>query len=130
MFQFISLDVPPNTPESSPESLEIQLTEGVITNWWVGFPPGCVGLVHVAIYEYEHQIIPRAEDQDLYWDGYVFEIPDRYELLEDPYVVEVRAWSEDDIYQHTVTVGVAVEEIEEVTLKDLMRRFIEMMVGE
>lgn len=130
MFRFIRLRVAANTLETDPATKRIQLTKGVITYWWVGFPPGCCDLVRVTIYEFEHQILPRGEDEDLYWDGYVYSIPDSYELVDEPYEIEVRAWNEDDTYPHTVVVGVALEEIEEVTLKDLMKRFIENLVGE
>jgi len=130
MFRYIELEVPAGTPETAPETKTIQLRHGVITFWWVGFPPGCAGLAHVAIYHYEHRIIPRDEKESLYWDGYVFEIPDSYKFTEEPYEVEVRAWNEDDSYSHTIVVGVALEPIEEVTLKDLFRQFLRSMVGE
>lgn len=129
MFRCISLLVPAGTVETNPATKRIQLTEGVITQWWIGFPPGCNDLVHVAVYEFEHQILPRGEDEDLYWGGYVYEIPENYELVDEPYEIEVRAWNEDDIYEHTITVGVALEEIEEVTLKELFTELLDTLVG-
>lgn len=129
MFRFIQLWIPPNTLESAPATKLIQLTEGVITHWWVGFPDGCADHVHVTVYEFEHQILPRGEDEDLFWNNYVFGIPDSYKLTEEPYEIEVRAWNEDDSYDQYVVVGVALEEIEEVTLKDLFRQFLETLVG-
>ena len=130
MFRVIRLKVDPNTVETSPATKPIQLTKGRITHWWVGFPPGCHDLVKVTVYEFEHQILPRGEDEEIYWNNYVYSIPDSYPLVEEPYEIEVRAWNEDDTYDHTVVVGVALEPIEKETLMDLMRGFMRTMVGE
>lgn len=129
MFRFIRLPVPASTVETSPATKRIQLTNGVITNWWIGFPPGSNDLVHVTIYEFEHQILPRGEDEDLYWGGYVYEIPENYELVDEPYEIEVRAWNEDTSYAHTVVVGVALGEIPEVTTESLLTRLLGALVG-
>lgn len=130
MFRFVRLWIDPGTSETSPATKRIQLTNGVITRWWVGFPDGCADLVHATVYEFEHQILPRGEEDDLFWNNYVFEIPDYYELVDEPYEIEVRAWSEDDSYRQYVVVGVVLMPIEEVTLKDLFRAFLNTMVGE
>ncbi len=130
MFRFIRLTVPANTLEANPARKAIQLTEGRITYWWVGFPPGCADLVRVTVYEFEHQILPRGEDEEIYWNNYVYSIPDSYLLVDEPYEIEVRAWNLDDSYPHTIVVGVSLVPIEEVTLKDLFREFLRSMVGE
>lgn len=130
MFRFIRLKVAAGTVEVNPARKLIQLTEGRITHWWVGFPPGCNDLVKVTVYEFEHQILPRGEDEEIYWNNYVYSIPDSYLLVEEPYEIEVRAWNEDDSYEHTVVVGVALEPIEKETLKDVMRNFVRAMIGE
>jgi len=130
MFRHIQLIIPAATPKATPVTQRLKLTHGRIIKWWVGFPPGCVGLVHVVVYHYEHQILPAHEDEDLYWNNYVFEVPDYYDLTEEPYEIEVRAWNNDDIYQHTITVGVEVEEIEEETTESLLRRLLKTLVGE
>lgn len=123
MFRFVQLWIDPSTEESAPATKKIQLTEGVIKRWWIGFPDGCADLVHVSIYEFEHQLIPRGEDEDLFWNNYIFEIPDSYHLTEEPYTLEVRAWNEDDTNRQYVVVGVALEPEEEVTLADLYESF-------
>ncbi len=129
MFRYKQIWIPPLTPETNPVTKIIQLREGVITRWWVGFPDGCADLVHAAVYHYEKRILPRDEKESLFWNNYIFEIPDSYKLEDEPYEVEVRAWSYDDSNDMYVTVGVAVEPIEEVTLKDLFRHFLESLVG-
>jgi len=129
MFRYKQIWIPPSTLETAPVTRTIQLRKGKITRWWVGFPDGCADLVHVAVYLYETRLIPRDEKESLFWNNYIFEIPDSYELDEEPYEIEVRAWNEDDSNNQYVVVGVAVERIEEVTLKDLFRHFLESMIG-
>jgi len=129
MFRYVNLTIPAATPESAPETKLIKLRHGRITHWWIGFPPGCCDLVHVAIYHYEYRVIPRDEKESVYWNNYVFDIPDSYDFTEEPYEIEVRAWNNDDIYEHIITVGVEVEEIEEVTMKELLSQFLKSLVG-
>lgn len=129
MFRFTQIWIPPKTLESAPVTRTLKLRRGVITRWWVGFPDGCADHVHMVAYHYEHRIIPRDEQESLFWNNFVFEIPDSYKMEEEPYEIEVRVWSEDDSYDQYVVVGVALEPIEEVTLKDMFRKFIEAMVG-
>lgn len=129
MFRYKQIWVDPLTAETDPVTATMKLRRGVITRWWVGFPDGCADLVHAAVYHYEHRILPRNEQESLFWNNYVFEIPESYILDEEPYEIEIRVWSDDDSNRQYVVVGVAVEPIEEVTLKDVMRQFLERLVG-
>jgi hypothetical protein len=132
VFRFRQVWVDPDTPESAPERVTIQLTKGIINQWWIGFPDGVADLVHVAVYRHEHRIIPRDETEDLFWNDYIFEIPDSYPLDEDPFEVEVRVWSEDDTYRQYVVVGVSLVEAqvseEAMLLRDLVER-MSMLIG-
>lgn len=132
MFRYKQIWIDPNTPKRDPQTKILQLDHGRIVRWWIGFPDGCADLVHCTIYHFEHQIIPKSEEESVFWNNYIFEIPDSYKLEEEPYEIEVRAWNEDDRHAHTVVVGVALEPMEEVTLADLyraFRAFLETMVG-
>lgn len=132
MFRYVQLDIPANTAESAPVTKTIHLRHGVITRWWVGFPDGCADLVKAAVYHYEHRVLPRDEKEWLFWNNFIFEIPDSYKLEDEPYEIEVRAWSDDDTYEMYVVVGVALEPIQEISLADLyrvFRQFITAMVG-
>jgi hypothetical protein len=129
VYRFAQLWIPPQTSEDDPAALLVQLQRGVIVSWDVGFPDGCADLVHVAVYHFEHQILPGNEDESLFWNDHVFQIPEHYVLDEEPYEVEIRGWSDDDSYEQYVVVGIAVEPIEDVTLKDMLGAFLRSMVG-
>lgn len=130
MFRVVKVDIPANTPETAPVTETIALRQGVITQWFVCFPDGVADHVRVVVYEHEHRILPRDEDESLFWNNYVFAIPEHWRLEDEPYEIEVRAWSEDDEFEQYVLLGVVVMPIEEVTLKDLFRAFLNTMVGE
>lgn len=129
MFRSAKVDIPPNTTEAAPVTEIIALRHGVITEWFVGFPDGCADLVHVAVYEHEHRILPRDEDQDLFWNDYVFRIREHWLLEDEPYRIEVRAWNEDDSYTHSVFVGVTVIPVAAVTVEGLLQRLLTALVG-
>jgi hypothetical protein len=129
MFRFVEIEVPPNTTEAEPVSVPIELRHGVITRWWAGFPPGCSNNVHLAVYHFARRILPRDEKESLYWDDYVFEIPDSYQLTAEPYVIEVRGWSTAGTYTYTPLLGVALEPIAEVTAEGLLQRMLTAFVG-
>jgi hypothetical protein len=129
VYRYKQLWISPLTTEDDPATLTIKLQRGVITLWNVGFPDGCADLVHLTVYHFEHQILPADEAESLFWNNHVFDIPEHYVLDEEPYEIELRAWNDDDAYWQYVTLGVAVEPIEEPTLKDLLGRFLQAMVG-
>lgn len=130
MFRFVKVAIPPLTLETAPVTETISLRHGVITEWFVAFPDGCADLVHVVVYEHEHRILPRDEDENIFWNNYVFHVREHWPLEDEPYQIQVRAWNEDDSYDQYVVLGVVVEPIEDVTLKDLFRAFLNTMVGE
>lgn len=103
MFYRYSLTVPANTPATEPASVVMYLTHGIIHQVEIGFPPGCAGLVHVSIHRLEHQAWPTNPDHAFAWDDYNIVLRNEaLGLITEPYTLTMRAWSEDDSYQHTV----------------------------
>lgn len=130
MFYSKPITIPAQTLESDPIEKYLPLGLGTITRWFIGFPPGCAGLVHVTIYRFEHQILPEGEGQDLYWDGYMFVIEERYALVDEPYEVKIVCWNNDDSYEHTIYIGVEIMPIPEETTESLLQRLLRALVGE
>ncbi len=98
------LTIPANTPKSSPERLNCQLTHGIINHVSVCFPPKKCNLAHLVIYRFEHQVWPTNPEESFAWDDYTIEFDEEFELLEWPYTMSIRGWNEDDTYEHTITV--------------------------
>lgn len=127
MFRSIELEVPASTSWSTPARKTLELCDGIIRNWYVGFPHGCFDRVEAKVFQFEHQILPQSEGESLHWTGFVFVIPDEYVLEDEPYEVELRATNADTTNAHTVFLGVDLEEIPLETTESLLRRFLSAM---
>ncbi len=104
MFYEFHITVPPNTPRTAPVETLLQLDAGAITAVEVLFPPGCVGLVHLTISDELHQVWPANADADLAGDTFPIVWDDDFELVDPPYTLRADTWSDDDSYDHTVTI--------------------------
>lgn len=124
-----TLTIPANTSKSSPAKIYHPVARGVITAWFVGFPPGCAGLVHVAIYRHERRILPEGAGDSLYWNDLMFHIRESFEIAAKPYELRVEGWSDDDSYEHRVFVGVEMQKIPEETTESLLQRLLTALVG-
>jgi len=97
-----TLTVPADTKKESPVTKRLKLTAGVITRMSWFWPIGTHQLGHLQVYEGKYQLWPSNPDGDLTGDGesYTF---DEYHVLKKPYVLMMKAWNDDDTYEHTVT---------------------------
>lgn len=102
------LDVPANTAERSPASATLKLSRGVITKVGVQFPIGTRALVHVKIYHGAHQLWPANPDGNIKADGFTVEWDEHLEFTKAPLALKVKAWSEADTYEYTVTTRIAM----------------------
>lgn len=110
MFYRHSLTVPASTPATSPVIETMYLTHGIVHQVEIGFPPGCAGLVHVAIFRYEHQAWPTNPDNEFAWDDYNVVITNEaFGLVGHPYTLSLRAWSEDNTFDHTIVCRIGVK---------------------
>jgi len=88
----------------------MHLTHGIIHQVEIAFPPGCAGLVHASIWRYEHQAWPTNPDHKFAWDDYNLVIRNEsYGLVDHPYLLYLRAWSEDDSYQHVIVARIGIK---------------------
>jgi hypothetical protein len=99
------VDIPPNTPKSSPVRVQVPVPAGVIRKVWVLIPPGHMGLAHLVIRHGETQIIPWAGD--IHGDGETLEFDEVYELKTDDILV-LEGWNEDSAYSHKFIVRLLV----------------------
>lgn len=81
-----------------------KVNKGVIYRVWITFPPGCAGLVKLRIYHEGHAFLPVNQDNYIRGNAYTFEFPMFYEITEEPTILQVEAWNEDDAYDHTIDV--------------------------
>ena len=110
-----TLSVAANTLEKDASCVKVNVAPGLTDYVWVGFPPGCKGLVHVAICHLHWQVWPWTPGEYFAWDGYVFLFRDRYPITQPPFELMLKAWNEDDTYSHKVTFGVTIEPMAPMT---------------
>ena len=113
MFFRYALTIPAGTPELDPIELYCNLTHGIVTGVWVGFPAGCAATVRVRIYRQEHQLWPLNPGAYFAGDNYVFNFDERFELFQPPYQVLVRGSSPEAQQKHEVTICFEVFTTEE-----------------
>lgn len=128
-FKKVTVPVPADTVQSAPVEAVLKLQPGIIRWWFVGFPPGSADLLRAVVHRFEHQILPEAEGEFLYWGGHLWVIEDDYKLVDEPYEVLVRAWNLDDSYEHKLLVGAVVLSEPEVTAEGLLQRLLHALVG-
>jgi hypothetical protein len=122
------INIPPNTPQTSPTRVNIKVPAGVIRRVWVLIPHGHVGLAHLIIRHGETQIIPWFGD--LHGDGEEVVFDEMYELPTDDVLV-LEGWNEDMVYSHKFIVRLLVlpkpYAYPEVELAVSIKRLLEVM---
>lgn len=103
-FYEYDVTVPKNTPAAAPVRQEVKLTVGKVVAVHVQFPPGCAGLVHLAIDRATHQVWPGNPDASIKADGAIVSWLEDYDLDDVPFGFTLRAWSPGARFPHTVTV--------------------------
>ena len=108
MYYDVPLTIAANTPELTPTDLEVKLTHGVIHRIEIEFPAGCAGLAYLQIHHMGHQLWPTNPGGAFHSDNHVIIIDDYFELLGPPYILKLRGWNLDELYDHTVTVRIGI----------------------
>jgi hypothetical protein len=70
--------------------------------------PGHAGLAHLTISYHQHQIAPSTENMDLHGDAAPIDWEDYYECYTPPYELILKGWNDDDTYEHSFDVFIAV----------------------
>jgi hypothetical protein len=102
------ITIPKNTPESAPAVETLPVHPGILKQVEVIFPAGCVGLVHLRIYYWEHQLFPANPDSSFSGDDAHLVYEEDLEIRETPLEFSVRGWNLDDTYPHTPIVRILI----------------------
>ena len=103
-----SITIPKNTAADAPTTVMLKIANGIITKFMVRPRPGHAALAHLVIRHHEHQIAPSTENMDLHGDISPIDWEEYYESYQPPYELKLQGWNEDDTYEHTFDVYVAV----------------------
>lgn len=93
-----------DTTQANSSKSYFKVNRGVISNMWITFPAGCAGLVKLRIYHEGHPFVPVNADNYLRGDNVTFQFPVMFEITEEPMLLTVEAWNEDETYSHTIDI--------------------------
>ena len=114
-----SLTIPAGTPASAPASNKFSVSAGRITEIELLFPPGSAGLARIQIFYRDRQIYPTSIGEFFRGDDHLINWNDQYDLIDEPYELELRGWSPNAIYEHTIYVQCTISPREPATALDL-----------
>jgi len=103
-----SITIPKNTTSNNPVVETLKIAHGIVTKFMVRPRPGHAALAHLVILHHEHQIAPSTENMDLHGDAFPVDWEEYYESYQPPYELKLKGWNEDDTYEHTFDVMVAI----------------------
>lgn len=110
MFYEYQLTVNANSVSSEGVTLEMPLSYGKLTQIEVTFPPGCCGLVDVVIERFTHQILPTNISYKMKADDHSIKFDTEINIYDKPYMLVLRAWNNDTLFNHTITCRMIVNE--------------------
>jgi len=103
-----SITIPASQTQASPTVVTMGIAHGIINKIMVRPRPGHAGLAHCVILHHEHQIAPSTEGMDFAGDTFPIDWEEYYESYQPPYELKIKGWNDDDTYEHTFDVYVAV----------------------
>ena len=130
------LIIPPNTQQTNPQTLEIEIEEKTILQFEVFFPAGCNGLVNVAVFYGSEQIAPKPQGVGLIGNNETVSWPELWKTPEQPCTIRFEGWSPNTYYTHIIPVRIitrpsAAEKAEErrTLSENLIIKFLKKIVG-
>jgi len=105
-----TLTIPANTPSVSPVETTVVVKDPVIVRLGVFFPPGCAGMVKVAVFYGKLQIWPSKKGKWVsgnnvtIWDEPFFELPEKETTL------TLKGYSPNTSYDHDITFYIIAQE--------------------
>ncbi len=103
-----SITIPKSTAATAPTTVILKIAHGIITKIMVRPRSGHAGLAHCVILHHEHQIAPSTENMDFAGDYFPIDWEEYYECYQPPYELKIKGWNEDDTYEHTFDIFIAI----------------------
>ncbi len=103
-----SITIPITATQADPEVVMLRIAHGIISKIMVRPRPGHAALAHCVILHHEHQIAPSTEGMDFAGDTFPIDWEEYYECYQPPYELKIKGWNDDDTYEHTFDIFVAV----------------------
>lgn len=127
-----SITISASTAKAAPTVVMLGIAHGIITKIMVRPRPGHAGLAHCIILHHEHQIAPSTPDMDFAGDTFPIDWEEYYEVYQPPYDLKIKGWNDDDTYEHTFDIFVAVlprKGIVAPSITDTIKDFVGTLFG-
>ena len=103
------LEIAASTTKSDPASTTIQIPPTLVDRVEITFPSGCVGLVGVR-FQFQGRVVwPYNPDGWFRGNGQTVIFSPNIELIDQPNILVIEGYNDDDAYGHTVYVIIDVE---------------------
>ena len=119
-----AITIPANTTAAAPVSVVFPIDMGEVTKVMVRPRPGHASLGHCVILFQEHQIWPSVEGMDIHGDSFPIDWEEEYIVDQPPYDLKLVGWNDDDTYDHTFDVYVAMKEQQLVEQQGTLGRML------
>jgi len=95
--------IPPNTPQNTPITLDLEMEQGTICKLNIIIPPGHAALAGLALYADAEQIMPVTGWLKGNNDNLIFDVDIPIPAVGEPptYKLTAQGYNEDDTYPHT-----------------------------
>lgn len=104
-----SVTIPADTAKADYAIANVPVCPGQVVKFYRLFAPGCSGMVHLQVFHQTRQIFPTTPGESYIGDGSEILGDATIELDEPPYILQLRGWSPDTDYSHTVAVEFYIE---------------------
>ena len=125
-----SITIAAGKTPADPEVKIMGIAHGIINKIMVRPRPGHHALAHLVILHHEHQIAPSTKGGDFAGDTFPIDWEEYFESYQPPYELKLKGWNDDDTYEHTFDVFVAVlppEAIPALTIPGAIRNLLKLL---
>ena len=116
--------VPPNTPETNPVEVKLTVEGRFLEKIEYRFPAGVFESVGVAVFYGNRRISPKGKEKWVRGENEKVVDPIEWDLPARRCTLTIRAWSEAEDFDHTITVRFIVKPYRPITVLEQMRQML------
>ena len=103
-----AITTPANTAVADKIKTDIKLSQGIIHQLDIVFPPGPQGLCHLTINQALHQRWPSNTDQTFHNDSTTISFKEHLPLLFEPFELQAFTYNLDETYEHEIIIRIGI----------------------
>lgn len=109
MIYAFNISTPAKTLLTAKQPTTLKIERGIITSFFVNFPPGSAGLLHLQVFREKSQIFPKSLG-DFHGDDRYFTYRRlAYPVLFLPYELYAHTWNTSLTFPHELDIHITVE---------------------